>query len=286
VSCHTNITGYPHPALQAQTLRDVTIQLNQDCATCHKSEAQQTHDGAHAKLLAEGNKNAAVCTDCHGAHNTQPPGEPRSSIPQTCERCHSQIYSLYKDSVHGSALIGEGNPDVPSCVDCHGVHNIQGPVNSEFRLYSPNICAKCHANQQLMDKYHINTDVFNTYLSDFHGTTVQMFQALAPGQDTNKPVCIDCHGVHDIKAVTDPNSTVIKENILATCKKCHPDATTNFPGAWLSHYPPSPTHNSLVFFVQSFYKIFIPTVIGGMAIFVVADAGRRIYRRREGRRDE
>jgi cytochrome c553 len=124
---------------------------------------------------------------------------PRSAIPQTCERCHSQIHDLYADSVHGSALLGEGNPDVPTCIDCHGVHNIQGPTDSQFRLFSPEICARCHADQELMAKYGINTDVFDTYVADFHGTTVEIFQDLAPGQETNKPVCIDCHGVHGVQ---------------------------------------------------------------------------------------
>ncbi len=68
-----------------------------------------------------------------------------------------------------------------------------------------------------------------SYVTDFHGTTVVLFEEIAPDQETNKPVCIDCHGVHDMKSVDDPESTVIKENLLDTCQKCHPDATTNFP---------------------------------------------------------
>jgi hypothetical protein len=86
---------------------------------------------------------------------------------------------------------------------------------------------------------------------------------------------VDCHGVHDIKAPNDPNSTVIKQNLLATCQKCHPGATINFPSAWLSHYKPSPTHFPLVYYVNLFYNIFIPTVLGGMVLFVVSDATRR-----------
>ncbi|MER3513130.1 MAG: cytochrome C, partial [Chloroflexota bacterium] len=238
-----------------------------------------TLDSVHQKALAAGKKEAAVCTDCHGAHNVQPPMQPRSRIPQTCERCHSQIYNLYKESVHGAALIGEGNPDVPSCIDCHGVHNVQGPATSPFHLFSPQICARCHADPQLMGKYGISTDVFNTYVADFHGTTVKLFEEITPDQPTNKPVCVDCHGVHDIRRTDDPESTVIKENLLKTCRKCHPDASTNFPAAWLSHYRPSPEHAPLVYYVNLFYKVFIPTVLGGMAIYVIADSGRRLLGR-------
>jgi hypothetical protein len=62
---------------------------------------------------------------------------------------------------------------------------------------------------------------------------------------------------------------------LVRCQRCHPDATTNFPEAWLSHYIPSPEKAPLVYYVELFYRIFIPVVLGGMAILVVLDAGRR-----------
>ena len=275
--CHTNISGYPHPALQAATRRDVTLQLTQICAQCHQDSFAAAVNDAHTLARQAGNKAAAVCTDCHGAHDITNPSQPRSRIPQTCEKCHSQICSLSNQRAR-RGFAWPGQPRCPSCVDCHSYHNVRGrqhPVPPVFTADLP----RCHANQELMSKYGINTNVFNTYLSDFHGTTVQMFQAVAPGQETNKPVCIDCHGVHDIKKRSDPNSTVIKERLLATCQKCHPGASPNFPTAWLSHYQPSPQHYPIVYYVSLFYRFFIPSVLGGMGLFVVSDAGRRLFNR-------
>ncbi|HEX9029360.1 MAG TPA: hypothetical protein VF823_09305, partial [Anaerolineales bacterium] len=74
----------------------------------------------------------------------------------------------------------------------------------------------------------------------------------------------------------------MKENILVACKKCHPDATTNFPDSWLSHYIPSPNHFPLVYYVQLFYKILIPLVLGAMALFVLTDIYRSIRMRGKG----
>ncbi len=281
VQCHRDIRSYPHAPLAANTRRDLTLSMQSTCVHCHENKFDATLDSVHARALAGGNKEAAVCSDCHGTHNVQAPDEPRSRIPQTCERCHFEIYKQYEESVHGEALIGEGNPDVPSCIDCHGVHNVQGPATGPFRLYSPEICAKCHENEELMNKYGISTDVFDTYVSDFHGTTVMLFEPRYPGQETNKPVCIDCHSVHDIREPDDPQSAVSKENLLVTCRKCHPDATTNFPTSWLGHYRPDPEKYPVVYFVDLFYRIFIPTVLGGMAVFVVTDAVRRIINRRK-----
>lgn len=285
VQCHTDIREFPHPAPNTATLRDVTIKYSENCARCHQDKADLTMDSVHETALLEGNKNAAVCADCHGAHDVSDPNEPRSKIPRTCEKCHSTIYAEYAESVHGTALIDESNPDVPTCIDCHGVHNVSGPNNSPFRLYSPDICLKCHGDKELMAKYGISTDIAETYLADFHGKTV-LFDQNFPDQQPNTPVCIDCHGVHSMKKVDDAESKVIKTNLLVTCQQCHPDASPNFADAWLGHYPPDRTHYPLVYFVDLFYKIFIPTVLGGMAIFVVGDASRRlINRRREKRHD-
>jgi hypothetical protein len=284
VQCHTDITGYPHPALDAKTHRDLTVSMYTACGRCHSGMYEQTQDSVHAEARNNGNLNAAVCSDCHGAHDIRPFSEkPRSAVPQTCERCHSQIYETYKTSVHGSALLGEGNPDVPDCTSCHGVHNLQGPIDPNFHLKSPQICAKCHTDKKLMDKYGLSTDVLDTYLADFHGTTV-MFEAEIPGQETNKPVCVDCHGVHNMQKTDDPNS--IKQNLLVTCQKCHPDATPNFSGAWLGHYKPSPKNYPIIYYIQLFYLIFIPGLLGFMAVIVVSDAGRRIINRRKEKKHE
>src|SRR5690606_3598676 len=118
------------------------------------------------------------------------------------------IYGAYAESVHGAALL-EGDPNVPVCTDCHGVHGIPDPDTALFRLRSPEICAQCHANEDLMEEYGISTDVFDTYVADFHGTTVAIFEQTAPHQVPNEAVCYDCHGVHNILPTTDENSMVL-----------------------------------------------------------------------------
>jgi predicted CXXCH cytochrome family protein len=252
-------------------------------------------DSVHQKALAGGNFNAAVCTDCHNPHQQtrltdKQTGallpDARLNIPQTCARCHSAIYDTYRKSVHGAALTDAGNLDVPTCIDCHGVHNIQDPTTARFRNDVPQLCAKCHTNSEIMSKYGISTQVLNTYVADFHGTTVTLFEQVSPNTPTNKPVCTDCHGVHDISLVDNPATGIaIKKNLLGKCQRCHPDVTTeNFTDAWMSHFVASPTHFPLVYYVNLFYKVMIPAVIGGMLIFVAADFIRRRLEARKGAR--
>ena len=297
VDCHTDITGFPHPEVTSSSPRDYSLDMYQTCAQCHNDQYQKVLDSVHQKAVAAGNKNAAVCTDCHDPHTQtrltdKQTGElllgARLVIPQTCAQCHSAIYDTYKQSVHGAALTEEGNQYVPTCTDCHGVHNIQSPTTSTFRNSTPELCASCHTNETLMKQYGISTNVLNTYVADFHGTTVEMFQQTYPDQPTNKPVCTDCHGFHDIVRPDDPNAGIaLKKNLLVKCQQCHPDATTEtFTDSWLSHYEPSPAVFPIVYYVNLFYLLFIPAVLGGMLFFVLTDIYRRFIAPRRTARVE
>ena len=292
-SCHADIKSFPHAAVTAGSPRDFSIQMYTTCKQCHAEQYEKVLDSVHQKALAGGNTNAAVCTDCHNPHaqtriTDQQTGKIRADarlhIPDTCARCHSTIYDDYKQSVHGKALTEEGNIDVPTCIDCHGVHNIQSPTTASFRNSTPFLCAKCHTDPAVMDKYGISTHVLDTYVADFHGTTVTLFDKTYPDQPTNKPVCTDCHGIHDIVKVDDPQAGIaLRENLLGRCQRCHPDATANFPDAWMSHYVPSPEKYPVVYYVNLFYKFFIPTVLGGMILFVLTDVYRRFIHRGKGK---
>jgi hypothetical protein len=289
VACHSDIESFPHPERTTETLREVKLKYYTSCRECHQEQFNLSLDSVHQRALAAGNNNAAVCADCHNPHTQQrltskDTGElldyARLHIPETCAQCHSAIYDAYEGSVHGSALTQQGNLDVPTCIDCHGVHNIQSPTTASFRNSTPFLCAECHTNNALMHKYGLSTQVLNTYVADFHGTTVVLFDKTFPDQPTNKPVCTDCHGVHDIARADDPEKGLrTRENILIRCQACHPDATANFPDSWMSHYIPSPEKYPIVYYVNLFYKFFIPAVLGPMIILVLMDFGRMTINR-------
>ena len=276
--------GFPHQLPTASSRRSLTIQMEGVCKECHTEIFDHNQDGVHEKAIAEGNLEAATCADCHGNHSIQDPDDPREHVSETCAKCHASINEQYAHSVHGAALLGEDNPDVPVCTDCHGVHNIADPTTDAFRLDSPNMCGTCHADSEMMAKYDISTDVFETYVADFHGTTVTIFERQSPEVGTNKAVCYDCHGIHNILPATDENSQVIKAHLLTTCRQCHPDATENFPDSWTSHFKPSLENNTLVYLVDLFYLIVIPATIGGFALFIGTDIFRRMIDHLRGKK--
>ena len=291
VDCHVDISDYPHPEVKSKSIRDFQLTFADSCKECHEDQYTAAHDGVHQTAMDEGDENAPLCSDCHNPHTQsriigETSGEltiaARKEIPATCATCHTETFELYKNSVHGSAL-ADGNTDVPTCTDCHGVHNIGDPTTDAFHNNTPALCADCHDNEELMTKYGLSTNVLETYVSDFHGTTTTLFEKQFPGQKVNTAVCSDCHGVHDISKTDDPETGIaMQENLLAKCQRCHPDATANFPAAWMGHYEPSPEHYPIVYHVNLFYTFFIPAVLGGMVFFILTDIYRRIVNRVKG----
>ena len=276
--CHEDYR-FPHEEKTAVTARQYNLNQNNLCQRCHTQQFGHALDSVHGDALQEGNLDAAFCTDCHGAHDTPPPNDPPEAISYTCRQCHSTVFDEYADSIHGDALLTEGNPDVPTCINCHGVHDVTNPTQELARSRSPELCADCHTDEELMAEYEISTAVFDTYLADFHGTTALLFEG-EEGEEFNKAVCYDCHGVHNIKDPDDPHAG-INANLLETCQQCHPDATENFPASWANHYEPSLENNTLVYLVELFYSIVIPVTLVFLTFLVAIDVYGRIRRRRK-----
>jgi predicted CXXCH cytochrome family protein len=268
-ACHTDIKTYPHPAIDFTNKRDLARAYYAACQKCHPANYEKTLDSIHQSVAVGGNLDAPICTDCHGAHYVKSPVEPRSLISTTCGVCHDQVLAEYKDSIHGSALITEDNPDVPVCTDCHGVHNIQDPRTAQFRIQEPDLCASCHTNQELMDKYSIRSDVYDLYRLSWHGVDLSVYRARWPTLWHQSAVCSDCHGIHNIRSTDDPASMVHPSNLLRTCQECHPGASPNWTRAWVGHNRIDPFRTPFLFYTQQFYVSFIPVVLWLSILYVI-----------------
>lgn len=303
VACHTDIRRYPHRdeeqvscmachdtdtsyvtlrvTLPYADHREMTLAKNEACRSCHEQEYEVAGPSAHVRVFEGGNRDSALCIDCHGSHGIPRPEEPRAKIAHICGECHVAVYSTYRSSVHGAALEAKSNPDVPTCVDCHGVHSVRGPRDPSYRNDSITICGGCHGNRELVEKYDISTDVLQTYLDDFHGRTVDLFRRHDVDTPSDKAVCFDCHGIHNIRRVDDPLSTVHADNVQQTCQLCHENASPNFARSWLSHYLPTWEDNSAVSFVNSAYGILTSLTIGGFLTYIGLDVGKRWFDKRQ-----
>ena len=278
-ACHADLKGVeaPHPKKRFKTAREFVVNYSESCQRCHFANYAKTLDSVHRAMQAKGKIEAAVCADCHGAHDVGKAAEQRTGISRTCAKCHQEISRSFLLSVHGRAL-SEGSKDAPACTDCHRSHDIADPKIGAFRLKTPELCGSCHTNEPMMKKYGLSTRVLQSYLADFHGTTASL-QSAQEGAVPLVALCTDCHGVHDITRVKDPKSRVIQKNLVKTCRKCHADASDNFPAAWLSHYEPSFSKAPLVYGVKLLYMVLIPFMIGGLVLQVLLHLWRVVVNR-------
>ena len=69
----------------------------------------------------------------------------------------------------------------------------------------PELCGHCHSDGAFMRKYNpsLRTDQLAQYKTSVHG------KRLLQG-DTKVAVCIDCHGVHDLRPASDPRSQLAR----------------------------------------------------------------------------
>jgi hypothetical protein len=71
-------------------------------------------------------------------------GAPKDTeIPQFCGTCHIAIQDNYIKSGHGKTFISTG--EGPSCVTCHGSHNIQ---QASMDIINEQLCSQCHTYER------------------------------------------------------------------------------------------------------------------------------------------
>lgn len=179
VMCHMELKGGQHDGMSGKAdkataalaasiaSRSKTDPVAQAaCAQCHEDSYQAYKASVHGKnVIAKKSSDGPVCTSCHGsAHYIQPKSGRDSAVNhfnvvQSCGKCHEQkvmsekygftekVMERYKESFHGRKL-KVGHSGAPSCVSCHGSHQVvsakdpASPVAGENKKQT---CAKCHS---------------------------------------------------------------------------------------------------------------------------------------------
>ena len=279
--CHQGYdAGDVHPSgATFGSVRKYVLSSYEVCRQCHFDTYTRTLESIHYEHLAEGFEDMPVCTDCHGDHEIADPHEKQAMISRSCATCHESELAVYAQSVHGKALVQEGNQDVPGCADCHTAHSIADPTTAAFHIRSPEICVGCHGDEELMRSYEIPTAVATTYLADFHGVTATLADPAEVEERQLVVTCVDCHGEHDIASPALMSEGEMKAKVGEVCASCHEGAAQDFPAAWLSHYRPSLDHAPLVFLVNVFYMLLIPFILVGLGLQVALHLYRVAIRR-------
>jgi predicted CXXCH cytochrome family protein len=226
------------------------------CGKCHRDgekaalvyQGKQEHIlqkysmSIHGKgLLESGLLVTATCVDCHSAHRELPADNPDSSvsgqnIAATCGNCHLGISEEFKSSIH-SREVNDTEEKLPVCSDCHLSHTIKRVDQTDFRQEIIDQCGKCHL------------EVMETYFDTFHGKVSRL-------GSTATARCYDCHGAHSVHPTSDSRSTLSRENVVETCRTCHPNSNRKFVG-YLTHA----THHDKTKYPYLFYTFWFMTTL-------------------------
>ena len=115
------------------------------------------------------------------------------------------------------------------CQDCHGgnptsfdlkvaMGKAQGFVGKPTHQAIPQFCGKCHSNAEYMKRFNpsLRVDQVQEYTTSVHGKRLRQ-------GDQKVATCINCHNVHQIKAIKDQQAWTYPLRIVDTCGRCHGD---------------------------------------------------------------
>lgn len=177
-TCHKTFRDNPHEQPKGEVAKDISelaalvspkAQVDPvayaACSECHGDIYKKLSESVHGRNIMEKRQHdGALCIDCHGSPHYIMPGKSRESaanrwnVVKTCGECHEKedmakkynlgtfIIEKYNESFHGKKY-KLGHSGVPTCVDCHGAHDIKkwgdplSPVSWEGRIAT---CGKCH----------------------------------------------------------------------------------------------------------------------------------------------
>jgi predicted CXXCH cytochrome family protein len=226
------------------------------------------------KIQSNSRHGQLACISCHLGFNA---GEHSPEVTQgwlktakflACGDCHGGEMKMYDQSFHGNLVITKDSDKAPLCGDCHDAHDIIPPGTAAFRAQEMELCGRCHE------------DAKETYLDSYHG------KAYLLGSDRTA-VCSQCHGGHRILPADDPESTVSRQNVVATCSKCHPGANANFADFRSHVNPQDPRSSWQIWIFWIAYVVLITAVFSFAAVhtslYIYRGAKEGLYSRKKHR---
>lgn len=216
VSCHEGFK--PDQMPHARRITKV------NCLGCHGEEKFINFGQSVHGVSKQGAKPAASCGDCHTTHSIQritakEPAERNLFAEKVCSKCHAAVSQNFMQSDHGAALLA-GIRGAPTCVDCHGEHEVASPLDEEALAShgrQARMCLSCHQDKpEVRERVGPSAGFVSSYENSVHGQAVK-------GGNAAAATCSDCHGSHEMRKGSNPASRVARKNIASTCGTCHGD---------------------------------------------------------------
>ncbi len=157
VDCHGQ-DAFPHNSPTPTDGRTYTLSSVAICSTCHEAAVRDLESGLHEEAIQAGSREAAVCTDCHGAHDVRPIVEQPDLIAGVCGECHQTTLVEWQGSAHVDI-------EPLGCVTCHSQHSQRLRVGNT----PDELCTNCHKPEEVQAVFvhtqHLTEDSDVTCLS-------------------------------------------------------------------------------------------------------------------------
>lgn len=196
-----------------------------ECEACHSSgrRAGKRAPGVppefNAAALRASPHAELECSGCHSDLAGKPLPHEDKLEPVDCGTCHPDQQSQFDASLHGRAR-QRGDRLAPDCKSCHGTHNVLRSSNARSptsTMEIPRLCGGCHreGSPVHLTRQMAQDNILSNYLDSIHG------EGLFRRGLTVTAVCTSCHTSHFVLPHNDPRSSIAKQNIAATCMRCH-----------------------------------------------------------------
>ncbi|MBP8273151.1 MAG: cytochrome c3 family protein [Acidobacteria bacterium] len=221
-----NTPSKAQPAPSKSAAKAAPAPANDDCLACHGDPDAKSDSGRRVAVDAAKFTDSVhgaldlQCVDCHVDLKTfnDFPHESKLAKAQ-CTDCHKDQVVAYERSIHAAARRQSAGSVAATCVDCHSVHEMRSktdPKSMTYPLNLPTTCSRCHADAKVIAEGHIAIgNVADLYKDSIHGKAVSNSGLMVAAN------CTSCHGSHDIRKKSDPDSRVFRRNIPNVCGSCH-----------------------------------------------------------------
>jgi predicted CXXCH cytochrome family protein len=199
------------------------------CGTCHANidyikrfrpglrtdQLAEYWTSGHGQHLKQGDTSVANCVSCHSHHGIRAVDDLQSpvyhaNVAKTCAKCHSDEklmagrqyhgrplghdqYDLWRQSVHGHAVMDKGDMSAATCNNCHGNHGAVPPQVDSVA----NACGTCHGK---IASLFVDTRMKHKF------------------EQVGLPGCATCHSNHLIRP---PSDAMLGMEAGAVCLRCH-----------------------------------------------------------------
>jgi cytochrome b subunit of formate dehydrogenase len=174
------------------------------------AQEMEGRGGAQAQALSGSVHRTLRCANCHGHMSSEMGGRPDPIT--TCTACHTAQGEAFSVDGH-QASFQAGNAAAPTCVSCHGSHEVLSRRDAASPSHPANLpvqCGACHSSS------------LRTYQEGVHSAELER------AHDLRAATCTSCHTAHRVARATFPWSSVAPARVASTCAGCHLEAGAQY----------------------------------------------------------